>query len=174
MLTIVGRGHEKSRLQALVLDGGALALVGEPGIGKTALLEYARAHAPALVLRATGAEAERDLPFAALLTLLRPVLHLLDRLPPVQARALEGALALAPPALADRLVVHAAALGLLSAAAEQQPVLAIVDDAHWLDDASADALLFAARRLDGERVALLLALRPGRRAARSRWRASSS
>ena len=63
----------------------------------------------------------RDLPFAALLSLLRPVLHLLDRLPPVQARALEGALALGPPALADRLVVHAAALGLLSAAAEDGP-----------------------------------------------------
>ncbi len=160
MVAIVGRAHEKSRVRDLILNGGALAVVGEPGIGKTALLEYARAAAPALVLRATGAEAERDLPFAALLTLLRPVLHLLDRLPAVQVRALEGALALGPPGLADRLVVHAAALGLLSAAAERQPVLAIVDDAHWLDDASADALLFVARRLEGERVALLLALRP--------------
>jgi DNA-binding CsgD family transcriptional regulator len=167
MIELVGRAAERERLERLLHDavegqGRALALVGEPGIGKSALLEHARARAGGAfrVLSATGAEAEADLPFAALLSLLRPVLDRMGELPPVQAGALAGALAVGPPARADRLVVHAGALGLLSAAAAERPLLVVVDDAHWLDDASADALLFAARRLAGERVALLLALRP--------------
>ena len=164
---LVGRANELVRIDALAAGavgghGGALALVGEPGIGKSALLRAARERAGGAfrVLSATGAEAEADLPFAALLSLLRSVLDHVDRLPPVQGRALEGALALGPPARADRLVVHAAALGLLSAAAQDGPLLAVVDDAHWIDEASADALLFVARRLEGEPIALLLALRP--------------
>lgn len=167
MQALVGRAGEHARLDAVVTgaaagSGGALALVGEPGIGKSALLSaaVAQANGRVRVLTATGAEAERDLPYAALLSLLRPTLDRIGTLPAVQARALEGALAVGPPAPGDRLVVHAAALGLLSAAAAERPVLAIVDDAHWLDEASAAALLFAARRLDGEPVALLLALRP--------------
>src|SRR5262249_47602556 len=151
---LVGRCDERTRMDTLVTEaragrGGALALVGEPGIGKSALLRTVRAQAGDAfrVLSATGAEAAADLPFAGFLSLLRPLLSRTGDLPPVQARALEGALAVGPPARGDRLVVHAAALGLLTAAAAEQPVLAVIDDAHWLDDASADALLFAARRL---------------------------
>ena len=115
--------------------GGALALVGEPGVGKSALLRAARARAGGAmhVLSATGAEAETDLPFAALLSLLRPVLDRVGVLPEVQRQALEGALALGPPAAADLLAVHAAALGMLIAAGQQRPLLLLVDDAHWLD-----------------------------------------
>ena len=93
-------------------------LVGEPGIGKSALLSAAsvRANRTFRVLTTTGAESEADLPFAALLTLLRPVLGALSELPAVQRRALEGALALGPPAPSDRLAVHAGTLGLLTAA----------------------------------------------------------
>src|ERR1700710_3124604 len=92
---------------ALEGRGGALALVGEPGIGKSALLRSVRARGDGAfrVLSATGAEAEADLPFAGLLSLLRPLLSLTVDLPPVQARALEGALAVGPPARGDRLVV---------------------------------------------------------------------
>src|ERR1700754_1916038 len=103
---LVGRFEERQLLSrwlsaAVKGRGGALALIGEPGIGKTALLDYARGRAER-VLSATGAEAGADLPFAGLLSLLRPVLDRLGRLPPVQARALEGALALGPPTRADR------------------------------------------------------------------------
>jgi DNA-binding CsgD family transcriptional regulator len=164
---LVGRASERERLDELLRKavegrGGALALVGEPGIGKTALLEHARERADGAfrVLVATGAEAEADLPFAALLTLLRPVLDGLAALPAVQRRALEGALAVGPPTPADSLAVHAGALALLTRAAHERPVLVVIDDAHWLDPASSDALLFAARRLEGEPVAMLLALRP--------------
>lgn len=75
-------------------------------------------------------------------------------LPAIQRRALEGALAVGPPAPVERLVVHAAVLGLVSAAAEQQPLLLLVADAHWLDEASAGALGFLARRLGAERTGL--------------------
>ena len=160
MTPLVGRARERERLDRLVVErGAALAVVGEPGIGKTALLDYARGRAER-VLNATGAETERDLPFAGLLALLLPLLPQLDRLPTVQARALKGALALGPPAPADRFGVHAATLALLAAAADEQPLLMVVDDAHWLDEASAEALLFVARRLAGEPIALLFALRP--------------
>ena len=113
------------------------------------------------VLTATGTEAEADLPFAALLTLLRPVL---DRLSELARDPGAGRWrARWPWGRRHRpigLVVHAAVIGLLSAAAADRPVLVVVDDAHWLDDASADALLFVARRLAGEPIALVVALRP--------------
>ena len=92
MSALIGRAAERARVEQLVARrGGALALVGEPGIGKTALLTYARGLA-GRVLSATGAEAETDLPFAGLLSLLRPVLGHMSVLPPVQRRALESAL----------------------------------------------------------------------------------
>src|SRR3712207_9454530 len=90
-----------------------------------------------------------------------PLLDLLDRVPPAQARALRGALAIEEPSPHDRFTVPAAVLSVLAAAAEDQPLLAIVDDIHWLDDASREALLFAARRLAVECVVLLLGLRIG-------------
>ncbi|HEX5908890.1 MAG TPA: AAA family ATPase, partial [Thermoleophilaceae bacterium] len=137
---------------------------GEPGIGKSALA--AQAVEMALdrgmrVLRARGVEAETDIPFAGLSELLAPVLDHRRQLPPVQAEALGAALALEPAAGAhDRFAVAAALLSLLAAAADEQPLLAVVDDAQWVDDASLDSLLFAARRLENEGVVILLGTRP--------------
>src|SRR5215212_4598425 len=137
-----GRNRELARIDELLQcarDGrsGTLVLTGEPGIGKTALLDEAIERAGDLrVLRASGYESERDLPFAALHTLLAPVLDIRERIPPVQARALGTALALEPPAPHDPFAVPAAVLSILSAAAEDQPLLAIVDDLQWLDQGS--------------------------------------
>jgi predicted ATPase len=111
------------------------------------------------ILRACPLEAESELAFAGLSELLRPILYLLDRIPAPQQAALSGALALGPPAPGDRFAVAAATLSLLAAAAENSPVLAVVDDAHWLDTPSREALLFAGRRLGNEGVLLLLGMR---------------
>jgi DNA-binding CsgD family transcriptional regulator len=160
-----GRDTEVAKL-ADALDAAregrsaTLLISGEPGIGKTALLEHAIAAAEGfLVLRARGYESERDLPYAGLHALLGPVLDLRDGIPQVQAGALGTALALEPPAPHDPFAVPAGVLSLLAAAAERQPVLAVVDDAHWLDDESLRAVLFAARRLGAEGIALLIATR---------------
>ena len=140
--------------------GGALILRGEAGIGKTALLEHAEARGEGLcVLRALGVEAEAELPFSGLHELLRPILQLLDELPEPQAGALKAALALAPTDGVDRFSIYAATLSLLAAAAEQHTVLCVVDDAQWLDQASAEALAFASRRIDNEAVAMLFSSR---------------
>jgi DNA-binding CsgD family transcriptional regulator/tetratricopeptide (TPR) repeat protein len=168
---IVGRDSELRRIDALIDAarrglGGALVVRGEAGIGKTALLAAARERAADVrVLAASGVEIEAHLPFAALAQLIDPVLDRRDRLPAPQTAALAGALALGPPAPGDRFAVCVATLGLMQAAAEDVPVLALVDDAHWLDPASAECLGFAARRLGGTRVALLLAIRDPERAA---------
>jgi DNA-binding CsgD family transcriptional regulator len=167
--TLVGRDDAIAVLEGLLADArrgrsGALVLRGEPGIGKTALLDDASARAhDARVLRARGLESARDLPYATLDELLRPVVGLLPRIPAVQAHALRGALALAPPVDSGRLAVAAATLSVLAAAAEERPVLAIVDDAHWSNPGSGEALAFAARRLDAEGVVLLLAARTDER-----------
>jgi DNA-binding CsgD family transcriptional regulator len=108
-----------------------------------------------------GVEAEADLAFAGLHELLRPVLSYLDELPDTQSQALAGALGLAPSAHADRLLISAAVLGLLAAAAEERPVLCLVDDAQWVDRPSADALVFAARRLRAEQLVILFGAREG-------------
>jgi DNA-binding CsgD family transcriptional regulator len=135
---------------------------GEPGIGKSALLVYARQRAaPMMVLSSGGVQDESDLAFAGLHELLRPVLGYLGELPDTQSRALAGALGLAPSAHADRLLISAAVLGLLAAAAEDHPALCVVDDAHWVDRPSADALVFTARRLRAERLAILFGAREG-------------
>jgi DNA-binding CsgD family transcriptional regulator len=137
-----------------------LIVHGEPGIGKTRLLEHAAATATDFrLLRARPLEAESELPFAGLSELLRPVLHLLHRIPRPQEAALSGALALGPPVPGDRFAVAAATLSLLAAAADETPVLAVVDDAHWLDRPSREALLFAGRRLGSEGLLLLLGMR---------------
>lgn len=135
---------------------------GEPGIGKSALLEYAVTKAESMrVLAANGVEFEADVPFAGLFTLLRPALGLIDRLPPIHAAALRSSLGLGERIEADRLIIGAAALGLISAYAEQAPLLITVDDGQWLDGASAEALAFAARRLVADPVAILVAIREG-------------
>jgi DNA-binding CsgD family transcriptional regulator len=140
--------------------GCVLLLRGEPGVGKSALLEDAVATAgDVTVLRTRGVESEAPLPFAALHRLLRPVLHHLDGLAAPQAEALRGAFGESIGGVGDRHLVFLATLNLLSEVASRRSVLAVVDDAHWLDDASAAALLFAARRLEGESVALLFAVR---------------
>jgi DNA-binding CsgD family transcriptional regulator len=160
-----GRAAEIARIDRL-LDGArtglsaALIVHGEPGIGKTTLLDAAvSAAAGFTVLRARPLQTESELPFAGLSDLLRPLLPLLDRIPARQSAVLSGALALGPPTPGDRFAAAAATISLLAAGAEERPVLAVVDDAHWLDTPSREALLFAGRRLGGEGVVLLLAMR---------------
>jgi predicted ATPase len=159
-----GRSAETARIDELLAaarDGrsGTLVIRGEAGVGKTALLDYAAAAAGMRVLRGTSIESETELPFAALQLLLRPALGRLDLLPPPQARALRGAFGLAATPGADRFLIGLAALSLLSELAGDGALLCVVDDAHWLDRASADALLFAARRLESEGVVLLASAR---------------
>lgn len=159
-----GREIERSRLAALLEEArqgraGALVIHGEAGVGKSALLEDVIARAGARVLRTQGLESESPLPFAALHRLLRPVLPLLDRLPGPQARALRVAFGQEEGGDVDPFLVAVAVLSALTEAAEEGPVLGVIDDAHWLDAASAGALLFAARRLQADRVALVFAAR---------------
>ena len=160
-----GREQECAAIGRLLADAragaaGALVVRGEPGIGKSALLGYARRHAPPmLVLSAVGVEAESDLAFAGLHELLRPVLMYLGELPGTQSQALAGALGLAPSPQPDRLLICAAVLSLLAVAAETQPLLCVVDDAQWVDRPSADALVFTARRLRAEQLAVLFGVR---------------
>jgi DNA-binding CsgD family transcriptional regulator len=166
--TLIGRGTELETIERVV-DGaregrsGVLVLRGVAGVGKTALLDRCVADADGMrVLRAEGVESETHLPFAGLHQLLRPLTGLLGRLPAVERGALAAAFGLAPGDAAARFLAAAGALDLIAEAAEERPVLCVVDDLHWLDPASTDALLFVARRLDAEPVALLLALRdPG-------------
>ncbi|MEV0195597.1 AAA family ATPase, partial [Nonomuraea sp. NPDC050691] len=162
-----GRDREREAIARLLADaregrGGVLVLRGEAGIGKSALLRHAAetagTPAPMRVLTCAGVESEVEHAFSGLLGLLRPVLDHLDALPGVQAEALRGALGLTRSAASDHLV-SAAVLTLLAAVAADRPLLVTVDDVQWLDRASAAALLFAARRLAGEPVAMLLAVR---------------
>jgi DNA-binding CsgD family transcriptional regulator len=163
---LVGRSGERAEVDALLRSaidgrGGGLVLRGEPGIGKTALLDYAFEHAGVMrVLRARGVEAEAELAFSGLYELLRPVMSFTREIPKRQAAALEGAFGLGQP-VDSRLLIGAGALSLLAAAAEEQPVLCLIDDAHWLDAASTDALAFAVRRLGADSVAVLFATREG-------------
>jgi DNA-binding CsgD family transcriptional regulator len=141
---------------------GSLVVRGEPGIGKTALLAYAADHADTMtVLRCTGVEGESDLVFAGLYGLVRPILGHLGEVADRQSAALAGALGLAPSAGSDRFLVSAALLSLLAAAAEARPVVCVVDDAQWLDTPSTGALVFTARRLGAERIAMLFGAREG-------------
>jgi DNA-binding CsgD family transcriptional regulator len=164
---VVGRELERARIRALLEAArrgrtAVLVLVGEPGIGKTALLDDACSSTSGMrVLRATAAESESTLSFAGLHALLRPLLDLLPRLGEPQARALRVALSLNDGDVPDRLAVNAGTLALLAEAAAERPLLVVVDDAHWLDRPSADALGFAARRLEGEELAFLFARRAG-------------
>lgn len=150
-------------------SSGVLLITGEPGIGKTALVtETATLAAGLRVLRARGTEAEREIPFGGLLQLLRPALGELDRIPRPQREALAAALALSTQEVAgggvspqERFVVGAATLSLVCRFAEGAPVAMLVDDAHLLDAPSAEALLFAARRLVADPIVLVIAARAG-------------
>lgn len=164
---LLGRERERSFLEGLmsgarVGQSAVLVLTGEVGIGKSTLLEDAAASATGMrLLRATGTESEAEVPFGALLQLLRPALVQLDRIPAPQAEALATALALRPGTGSDRFAVGAGTLSLLSRFAEDQPLAVLVDDAHLLDQPSAQALVFAARRLTADPVVLLAAVRDG-------------
>ncbi|WP_107659241.1 helix-turn-helix transcriptional regulator [Nocardia suismassiliense] len=147
--------------QAKAGASGALLLRGQPGIGKTALLDYAAATDGMRVLRGTGVESEAELPFAGLHMLLGRCLDRIEALPEPQRRALEGAFGLVSVPSTERLLVGLAVLSLLAELAEETPVLCVIDDAQWLDRASAEALVFAARRLHAEGVAVLFAARDG-------------
>src|SRR6516164_7755869 len=162
---LYGRSEQLAAIDRL-LEGmrsgraGALMLRGQAGIGKTALLDAAEQKASgARVLRVTGVESEVELPFAALHVLLRPVLDEIGALPGRQAAALRGAFGMAEAAVADRFLVGLGVLSLVAELAEDRPVLVLADDAQWVDRASADALVFAARRLHAERAAVLAAAR---------------
>jgi DNA-binding CsgD family transcriptional regulator len=162
---LFGRDAECARIDA-VIDGarerrsGSLVLRGEAGIGKTALIEYAVERAGGFrVLSALGVESEAELAFAGLQQLLRPVMDVVPTLPSPQSGALKTAFAIVEGPVPDRLNVSVATLSVLAAAADDQPLLCVVDDAHWLDQASAESLTFAARRLYAEGVVMLFAAR---------------
>jgi DNA-binding CsgD family transcriptional regulator/tetratricopeptide (TPR) repeat protein len=161
---LLGRGREREVLDCALdsaRDGlsGVLVLRGEPGAGKTALLEYAVARSGDLRLaRVAGIESEMDLGFAAVHQLLLPFLERLDRLPVPQRDALRTILGLEAGGHANRFLVGLAILTLLTDAAEEQPLLLIVDDAHWLDRESAEVLAFVARRLYADAVTCLFAV----------------
>src|SRR6267142_67963 len=150
---LVGRGVECAAVERLLLEAresrsGALVIRGEPGIGKSALLGYAVERAEDLnVLRGVGIESESERPFSALHRLLLPVLDQVGGLPEPQAEALRGACGLSAGHASDRFLIAVGVLSLLAEAAEEQPLLCVVDDAQWLDGATAEALSFAARRL---------------------------
>jgi DNA-binding CsgD family transcriptional regulator len=171
---LVGRDRERAELDGALErarsgQSATLVLVGEPGIGKTVLLDYAAERAGEMqLLRARGVESEAQIPFASLLEILRPALPLLECIPEPQAVALEGALALRPARARERFAVGAATLSLLAAYADQAPVAVLIDDAHWLDDSSAQALLFAIRRLVADPIAVLIAVRDGESATLAR------
>src|SRR5919201_2943493 len=141
-------------------ESAVLVMRGEAGIGKTALLRYAARHASGFrVVQVTGAEAEMELPFAGIHQLCAPLLDHVDALPQLQQDALNVALGLASGDVPDRFVVGLAVLGLLSAAAEERPLLCLVEDAQWLDEASGQIVGFVARRLLAESVAMVVIVR---------------
>jgi DNA-binding CsgD family transcriptional regulator len=163
-----GRGSECALLDELVAairrgESQSLVLRGEAGIGKTALLEYLIASAPdATIVRAVGVQSDMELAYAALHQLCGPLLDRLDALPAPQRRAIEIAFGVTAGEAPDRFLVGLAVLSLFSEVAEQRPLLCVVDDAQWLDQASALTLAFVARRLLAEPVAMIFAARePG-------------
>ena len=165
---LLGRRRERAALDRLVASvragpSQALVLRGEAGVGKSALLEYlARRASGCGILRAAGVESEMELAFAGLQQLCAPFLDRLERLPGPQRDALGTAFGLRDGAAPDRFLVGLAVLSLLSDVAEDRPLVSIVDDAQWLDAATAQALAFVARRLGAESVGLVFALRePG-------------
>ena len=163
---LVGRVLEQQRIATLLAgarvgQSGTLVLRGEPGIGKTALLNDAVSNVEGMaVLRTSGTEHESGLGFSGLHQLLLPVLNMLELLPGPQRDALAVALTLRSGPAPERFAVGAATLSLISRYAEERPVLLTIDDAHLLDAASAETLRFVARRLVADPVALLIALRP--------------
>src|SRR3989440_8290257 len=165
---LLGRQREREVLGRLLKagsggEGGVLVPHGEPGVGKSALLAWTMEEGRRFrILSAVGVEGEMELPFAALQQLCSPVLDRSERLPDPQRDALSVAFGLSAGQAPSPFLVGLAALGLLSEASEERPLLCVVDDAQWLDRASARALAFVARRLLGGRIAVLFPARgPG-------------
>ena len=162
---LVGRGREQAVLAGLAEQArhgtaGCVVVRGEPGVGKTALLEDLVAGVgDALVVRTQGLEAEAPLAFAALHRLLLPLMRLREHLPEPQARALRVAFAEEDGPSVEPFLVAIATLSLLTVAAEEGLVVCAVEDAHWLDPATADALLFCARRIAADRVLMVFSAR---------------
>ncbi|MGV9597053.1 ATP-binding protein [Streptosporangium sandarakinum] len=160
---LYGRAAEQAQMDRLLADArsgrsGVLVVRGQPGIGKTALLGHLTERAAGVrVLHGVGIESEAELPYAALHLLLRSELDRIDTLPEAQAAALRGALGLGAAAPENRFLVGLAVLSLLAEVAGDGALLCLVDDAQWFDQASIDALVFAARRLDAEGIALVFA-----------------
>ena len=170
VVTLIGRAAEWSRVRGLVSGlpgrGGALVLIGEPGIGKTALTEAAVDAAGAqgvAVLTALGSEFESHLPYAALQQLFGAYRRRLTSLRPRQRDALEAAFGLGAVDPPDVYLVALATVELLSEIGGKRGVLVVVDDAHWVDGSTAQVLAFVARRLEADPVALLVSLRTGYR-----------
>ena len=165
---LLGRATECALLDDVVSairrgEGRSLVLRGEAGIGKTALLKHLVDSAPDLtVLRAVGAESEMELAYASLHQLCAPLLERLLSLPEPQAQALETVFGLSSGAAPDRFLVGLAVLSLLSEAAGERALLCVIDDAQWLDQASALTLAFVARRLQADPVGIVFSARePG-------------
>jgi len=162
----IGAGQETALVDRMLTSASAgrssvVLIEGEPGIGKTALVDDAAERAAGwAVLRARGAPSETRLAFSGLRDLINPVAACVGRLPRAQARALRAVLALESAEVLDRFAVAAATLSLLVAVADDGPLLVIVDDLHWLDPESSEAVTFAARRLYSEAIAMMLAARP--------------
>src|SRR3954454_18680562 len=160
-----GRSSECAALDRL-LDGGrdghsgVLVIRGEAGVGKSALLGHVTRQARGFRLaQVEGVEAEMELPFAGLHQLCAPMLDHLDALPQHQRAALGIALGLEGGAAPDRFLVALGALGLLTAGAEEEPLLCVIDDAQWLDASTREVLGFAARRLAADPVVVVFAVR---------------
>ena len=165
---LLGRDHETGIIAKLVDAGhgglsSALVIVGDPGIGKTSLLDFARESATTetMVLGTVGIEGETDFAYANLADVFRPVYSVIDELPDRQAAALASAFAIGPPDAVNRNVVAAGALSLFSALAGRAPVIVTVDDAQWVDRGSLEALVFVANRLGAEGIAMFFAVRRG-------------
>ena len=164
-MSLLGRADECAVLDGLIDDirrgqSRSLVLRGEAGIGKTALLKYlVESASDVTVARAVGVESEMELAFASLHQLCGPMLDRLPRLPAPQRQALEIVFGLSAGAAPDRFLVGLGVLSLLSEAADERPLLCVVDDAQWLDQASALTLAFVARRLLAEPVGIVFAAR---------------
>jgi len=160
-----GRDAEIDAIERLLNEvrtgsrAGVMTIVGDVGLGKSALLEHAIAAANGMrVLRCVGAPTEATLPFAGLSQMLRPILQLIGQLPGPQAAALRSVFRLSDDQVKDRFLISVGVLSLLSEAAEQMPLLCAVDEVRWLDHESADVLAFVARRIEAEPIAFVVAL----------------